>query len=116
MTQSGGLPVSVSTFNGGVVLRPSGDIDLSRSSSLRQAIADVNRSQPARLIIDLTEVGYMDSSGVATLVEALQLARRHGTRLDLCGLQPRVHSIFEIARLDGVFSIHSDLEAAIASS
>jgi anti-sigma B factor antagonist len=47
----------------------------------------------------------MDSSGVATLVEAMQVARKQGGRLVLCGLQEKVRSIFEIARLDMVFTI-----------
>ena len=47
----------------------------------------------------------MDSSGVATFVEAMQLARRQGSKLILCGLQDRVRGIFEIARLDMVFTI-----------
>jgi len=50
-------------------------------------------------------VPYMDSSGVATLVEAMQTARRTGGRLILCSMQAKVRSIFEIARLDTVFTI-----------
>jgi anti-sigma B factor antagonist len=54
----------------------------------------------------------MDSSGVATLVEAMQIARKQSTRLVLCGMQSKVRSIFEIARLDRVFTIVDDREAA----
>ncbi|MHC4429252.1 MAG: STAS domain-containing protein, partial [Planctomycetota bacterium] len=67
---------------------------------------------PARLVIDLSGVPYMDSSGVATLVEAMQIARRTGSKLVLAALQEKVRSIFEIARLDMVFSIVNSVDDA----
>ena len=57
----------------------------------------------------------MDSSGVATFIEAMQVARKHQTSLVLCNLQDRVRSIFEIARLEMVFTIASDTEAAMTA-
>lgn len=89
----------------GVCVVLGGDIDLSRSPELRAGLLELVKSRPARLIIDLAAVPYMDSSGVATLVEALQQQRRHQGRLLLSGLQPKVRSIFEIARLNMVFTI-----------
>lgn len=90
----------------------SGDIDLARSPELRVNLLEMTKSKPKRLVVDLTGVGYMDSSGVATLVEALQVQRRHQGKLVLFGLQPKVQSIFEIARLTMVFTIVPDLETA----
>ena len=89
-----------------------GDIDLSRSPELRVSLLEIAKNKPKRLVIDLSGVPYMDSSGVATLVEALQVQRRHQGKLVLFGLQPKVQSIFEIARLTMVFTIVSDLETA----
>ena len=66
-----------------------------------------------RLVLDLSQVDYMDSSGVATLVEALQQCRTRQTALVLSGLQARVRSVFEIAKLDSVFTIRTDLDAAL---
>ena len=82
-----------------------GDIDYSRAPELRQALLAQLDSKPARLIVDLSNVPYMDSSGVATLVEAFQVQRERGGQLVLCALQPKVKGIFEIARLDTVFQI-----------
>ncbi len=82
-----------------------GDIDYSRAPELRQALLAQLGSKPARLIVDLSGVPYMDSSGVATLVEAFQVQRERGGKLVLCALQPKVKGIFEIARLDTVFQI-----------
>ena len=57
----------------------------------------------------------MDSSGVATLVEAMQVARRGGGKLILCALQEKVRSVFEIARLDMVFTIVASTEEAVTA-
>lgn len=107
------LLIDMETKNNSVIIRPHGDIDMARSPLFRDKLLDVHKSKPARIIIDLENVPYMDSSGVATLVEALQISRKNQTRLLLCNLQERVISIFEIARLDTVFAIHNDLQEAV---
>lgn len=98
---------------GAIIIRPLGDIDLSRSPVLREALKKELAAKPRKLVIELAGVSYMDSSGVATLVEAMQIARKTGIALALCALTLRVRSIFEIARLEQVFTIHDDLDAAI---
>lgn len=110
------LVVKVENRDGAVIVRPAGDIDLSGSPTLRQEIRRVTTDKPARLIIDLSGVPYMDSSGVATLVEAMQIARRNNTKLILCALQVKVRSIFEIARLDTVFTIVDTVETALSKA
>jgi anti-sigma B factor antagonist len=95
-----------------LLLTLQGDVDLSRSPALRLELLNALDGKPKRLLVDLAEVSYMDSSGVATLVEALQHQRRSGGQMILCALQPRVRSIFEIARLDSVFTIVDDTEQA----
>jgi anti-sigma B factor antagonist len=108
------IPIHTDRLADGVVIRPQGDIDLSRAPSLRQQISEVQKVNPGRLIIDLSEVPYMDSSGVATLVEAMQVARRRNQKLILCSPQEKVKAIFEIARLDMVFKIVSSRDEAVA--
>lgn len=95
------------------VLFPVGDIDLSRSPVLREAMKQALVDKPNQLVVELSGVAYMDSSGVATLVEAMQLSRKAGVALVLCSLTDRVRSIFEIARLEQVFTIADDLDAAL---
>lgn len=89
-----------------------GEVDLSSSRELQSRLREVISEGPSRLIVDLSGVPYMDSSGVATLVEAMQTSRKKGTRLVLCGMGDKVQSIFEIARLDKVFTIVGDRAAA----
>lgn len=106
------IAVNVEKRNDAVIVSPDGDIDLHRSPALRDHIRRAVDGRPKRLIVDLQRVPYMDSSGLATLVEAMQLTRRQSTSLVICGLQPRVKSIFEIARLESVFTIAADVDAA----
>jgi len=82
-----------------------GDIDLHRSVDFQQALLSVMDQKPARILIDLSGVPYMDSSGIASLVKILSRARRGKTALRLFGLSVRVRSLFEITRLDNVFEI-----------
>jgi len=97
------------------VLSPVGDIDLSRASSFRQQIVSALTSKPRLLLIDLAGVPYMDSSGVATLLEMMQATKRGGGKLVLCSIQPKVRSIFEIARLETVFTIVANADDALKS-
>jgi len=70
--------------------------------------------QPAVTVINMREVGFMDSSGLATLVEAMQLSRRYGGQLKLVGISRRVRSIFEISRLDKIFQIYDNEAEALS--
>lgn len=113
MADTDTIEIKVESRDGVTIVRPKGDVDLQRSPILRDQLKSVSEKKPGRLVVDLSDVSYMDSSGVATLVEAMQLARRGKYPLVLCCLQDRVKSIFEIARLDTVFQIAPDLDAAM---
>lgn len=97
-----------------VVLAPTADIDMSRSPELRSAIRQEMGSNIHKMIVDLDEVQYMDSSGLATLVEAMRNAGGTNTKLVICCMNPKVSAIFEIARLDTFFSIVDSRDEAIS--
>ena len=107
------MEVTVEKVDGATIVVPIGDVDLSNSRDLQTHLRKVMTSKPARLVIDLGEVSYMDSSGVATLVEAMQIARGQATSLLLCRLHDKVRAIFEIARLDKVFTIVGSRDDAL---
>lgn len=113
MADDSGIKVLSEVKDGAVILSPEGDVDLSRSPVLRNSLKQALTAKPKRLVVDLGLVDYMDSSGVATLVEALQISRKANTRMVLCGMKDRVRSIFEIARLDTVFTIAGSRDAAM---
>lgn len=107
------LKVTTESVGGATVIVPAGDIDMTASPIFRQELRRAADSMPQRLVIDLAKVPYMDSSGVATLVEAMQAARRNKTRLVLCGLTDRVRSIFAIAKLETLFTITPSRDDAL---
>jgi len=81
-----------------------GDVDLSNSSLLRKTILSALKTSPL-VKIDLFDVTYIDSSGIAALVEGLQYANSHDKEFTLTRLSGQVQSIIELARLDQVFTI-----------
>ncbi len=118
MEESGGIQgsvvKSVRREDRASVLVLQGDVDLHQANTLRTALLEVVADKPSVLVIDMGEVNFMDSSGLATLVEALQLTRRNGGQLRLAGLGRRVRSIFEIARLDTIFEVYETQGEALA--
>ncbi len=115
MAEAQNLEVKIDRMNGAVVLRPTGDIDLARSPAFRREIMAAQGEKPGRVVIDLRDVPYMDSSGLATLVEAMQFSRKNSVPLVLCGMQQRVRGLFEIARLHTVFRIVPGVDEALVN-
>jgi anti-sigma B factor antagonist len=107
------LVVDVETLPDGFILRPKGDVDMARSPALRIKLTEALKGKPARLVVDLSDVPYMDSSGLATLIEALQTTRKNKIKFIVCNLSPRVRSILEIARLTTVFTVVDNRDQAI---
>lgn len=83
-----------------------GEIDLHNSPTVRNALLGfLDTEKPKKLILNLAQVPYMDSSAIAVLVEALQKIRKAGGKIYLTHLQPRVKGLLEIARLDSIFVV-----------
>ncbi|MCR9077068.1 MAG: STAS domain-containing protein [bacterium] len=99
---------------GVVVLAPNSDIDMSRSPELRSVLRQEMGGDTHKVVIDLDAVEYMDSSGLATLVEAMRNAGNSSAKLVICNMNPKVSAIFEIARLDSFFSIVDSRDEAIS--
>ncbi len=98
-----------------VVASLRGEIDLHNSPQVRQALLKfLEEAKPRKLVLNLGEVPYMDSSAIAVLVEALQKMRKTGGKVFLTNLQPRVKGLLEIARLDSIFGISASEEEALA--
>jgi anti-sigma B factor antagonist len=100
---------------GHVIVALEGEIDLEQASGVRRALLD-SLKKGRRVLVDLSKVTYIDSSGIASLVEGLQVARRQRGELALVAVNQRVRRVLELARLDKVFMIHPDLAAATSSS
>ena len=94
------------------VLPLEGEIDLHVSPRIAASLREMIAKKPAQLLVDLSRVTYVDSSGLAVLIEAMQSIAQQGGKFGIVGMQAPVRSIFEIARLDQVFRIFPDRESA----
>ncbi len=92
-----------------------GEIDLHVSPQIGARLTALIKEKPSQLVVDLSQVSYIDSSGLAVLIEAMQSVGSYGGKFALAGLQEAVRPIFEIARLDQVFRIFPDSAAALAA-
>jgi anti-sigma B factor antagonist len=105
------MDVKTSQQDGVAVITINGEINISTSPSLKKIFEKENAK---KLVIDLERVSYIDSSGLATLVEALKRARSQGGALGLAGMSDKVKSLFEITKLDKLFAIFPNQQEAIS--
>jgi anti-sigma B factor antagonist len=98
------------------VLPLEGDIDLHVSPLVTEALNAVIKKKPERIVIDLSRATFIDSAGVAALILAMQEVEAYGGKFFLAGLQETIRLIFETSRLDRVFRIFPDVDAALAAS
>jgi anti-sigma B factor antagonist len=99
------LQISVDTDRESTVIHLRGRISIETSPDLRLRLHAMLRGQdpPAAVAIDLAEVLYMDTSGLATLIEALKIARIGGITMRLQGLQGRLLHLFEVTGIGSLF-------------
>src|SRR5262245_43349754 len=97
------------------VLPLEGDIDLHVSPAVTESLNAVIKKKPERIVIDLSGATYIDSAGMAALILAMQEVEAYGGKFFLVGLRETLRSIFEISRLDGLFRIFPDVDAALAA-
>jgi len=97
---------------GTTIVDVSGDIDMASSPGLRKTLLESLKKTP-RLAVNMREVRYVDSSGVASLVEVLKEARTKQKRLVLFGLNTTVHEVLQLTRLTTIFEIRETEEEAL---
>lgn len=91
----------------------SGNVDLYTSNRLLVALQAEIRPGGGSVLVNMTGVGYIDSSGIATLVQGLQLSRKTKTRFGLFGLRNNARSVLELVRLHTVFNLFDDEQDAL---
>jgi len=92
-----------------------GDIDLETSPQLREFLKTKSAAKTPFLLLDFGGVNYIDSSGLATLIEYFQAVQAVHGKLALVSLSPRVKNVFEIVRLEQIFSLYPDIPSALAA-
>ena len=98
--------------NGYTVIEMDGEVDLSCSPEARKQILHCLDTD-ASVLVDLSGVTYIDSSGIASLVEGFQTAKKKDLKFGLIGVSSAAMSVLQLARLDTVFPIHDSVEERI---
>ena len=98
------------------VLPLKGEIDLHVSPALTESLNAITEKKPERIVIDLSGATYIDSAGLAALILAMQTVEAYGGRFFLTGLHATMRSIFQSSRLDQIFQIFPDVDAALAAA
>jgi anti-sigma B factor antagonist len=94
----------------------SGDIDFANSPVVRDSVLrEIRESRTPRVVVNLSNVRYMDSSGVASLVEGLKASRDLGSRFILVGLTTSTREVLQLSRLIKVFEVYDSEDQAMAS-
>ncbi|HZT68004.1 MAG TPA: STAS domain-containing protein [Acidimicrobiales bacterium] len=90
-----------------------GDMDVFNAPRAREALIDMIQNRSSNVIVDLSEVDFLDSTGLGVLVGALKRAQQHGGTMRLVVTRPQVRKLFSVTGLDQVFGLYDDVEAAL---
>ncbi|CAA7618339.1 Anti-sigma factor antagonist [Magnetospirillum sp. LM-5] len=106
------MSVNVREEDGWVVVTLEGEIDLQRSPAVRKQLMEL-MFDSRDVVVDLSGVAYIDSSGIASLVEAYQMARKNNTRFVLAAVSQPAMRVLQLARLDKVFALAETVAAGL---
>ncbi|MEU9372745.1 STAS domain-containing protein [Streptomyces sp. NPDC048255] len=107
--------VAVRTVDGAVVVELAGELDHDTAQPLRDAL-DAAVTPGGRLLVDLTGLGFCDSTGLNVLLHSRLTAQEAGAGLELIGLRGPVARMFRITGADGVFPVHADVAEALGEA
>ncbi|MBF0275666.1 MAG: STAS domain-containing protein [Nitrospinae bacterium] len=99
------MDIKSSFEKGLLIVRPNGDIDMHSSPELRKELRNYFRNETDAILIDLSGVKYMDSSGIAVFVECLQWEKASKKKFIIFSMADNIKGVFEMARLDTLFTI-----------
>ena len=104
VSSADGLEIAVRDGEEGITMRLCGRLNIDSSPALRDQLLASLQSQSSRpIIVDFSDVSYVDSSGIATLIEGLKMARQAQTTLCLHGLQGRLLHLFQVTGMAALF-------------
>lgn len=107
------MHVNITEQEGVYLCRVDGEIDINTAPQFKKAFDKLIKEKEVKVVINLEKVGYIDSSGLATLVELLKNFRKSSSKLKLVSLSAKVRSLFEITKLEKLFDIIDKEEEAV---
>ncbi|WP_239163529.1 STAS domain-containing protein [Paractinoplanes rishiriensis] len=108
------LLLSARPGRGCTVVEVRGDLDMATTPHLREELQLLVDAGDRQVVVDMAGVGFMDSSGLGTLVVIFKALREVGGRLCLAAVQPAVHSVLRITSVDRVVAVYDSVQAAEA--
>lgn len=108
------MNLETSEIDGAIVVALTGEVDLAHSPRLRKTLMELMFDR-RDVLVDMQAVAYIDSSGIASLVEAYQMARRNQTRFTLVQVSQPAMRVLQLARLDKVFAIAPTIDSALGT-
>lgn len=110
------MQIALRVTDGYTILDLSGDIDLAHSPQMRKALlGEIREKKVPKVFLNMKNVRYIDSSGIASLVEGLKASREMSSRLILYALSTSVREVMQLSRLQKIFEIFDDEQQALAS-
>lgn len=109
------MDIEITKSGQATVLTPKGDFDMAAADDMKRRLTELIDRGQSRLVMDLAQVPYIDSSGLGALVAAMKHARSAGGDIKLCALTPDVRAIFDMTRLIKVMEVHGSRQEALAS-
>lgn len=97
------------------IISLTGEIDLQTSPEAREQLLELLKDR-RHVLVDMSAVEYIDSSGIASLVEALQYAKSNGLSFGLVEISQATQQVIRLARLDKVFSLYDTVEDGLAAT
>lgn len=107
------MDILTSQANNIAILKLRGRFDAYSAPSVERLLKSITNRMPANAIIDLGEVNFVDSTGLATILQGMKRCRQQKGDLYLCNIQPSTRIIFELTHFDRVFPIFETQEAAV---
>lgn len=116
MTSAVDFCLTTSAHGGWNVVAAAGEIDVGTAGQLREAVLALTEQEVPRVVVDLAQVSFMDSTGLGALVGCLRQVNARGGELRLAAATPRVVKVFEITDLTRVLPLYPSLDEAVAAA
>lgn len=108
------IQLSTREVQGRSVVEVTGEVDVYTAPSLDEELSRLIEEGRVNLVVDLSKVEFLDSTGLGVLVKALKRTREHGGSLAVVATADRITKVFRITGLDAVMSMHASVDDAVA--
>ncbi|MEW6170868.1 MAG: STAS domain-containing protein [Candidatus Omnitrophota bacterium] len=107
------MKIAQENKNDVVICKIDGEINISTSPELRKFFDNLVQNKTKKIILDFTSLSYIDSSGLATLIELLQRIKKIDGKFYICNMSDKIKNIFEITKLHKLFEVFENQELAL---